>query len=265
MNQREILLYLSLKFLGDWDKIYECISNKEEIDLKEAEKLVKKYNGNYITILDENYPIGLKESTKPPFVIYYKGDISLLDKKHLKLAVVGSRKFSEYGKETTEMFVSKLAKDFVIVSGLALGIDSIAHTSAIINGGRTIAVLGNGINFCYLLENKDLYKELCEKHLVISEYPPGVPPDPEKFPVRNRIIAGLCDNLLVTEGQIRSGTQITACLMANKGGNVFCVPTRIGEESICNRLISEGAFLVETPEDIYEIANVVSKKPIFEK
>ena len=265
MEQREILLYLSLKFQGNWDKIYEVISGKEEIDLEEAENYIKRFNGNYITILDEDFPLCLKEVTKPPFVLYYKGDISLLKEGLNRLAVVGSRKFSEYGQETTEMFVSKLAKDFIIVSGLALGIDSFAHTSAIRNGGRTIAVLGNGINFCYLLENKELYQEICEKHLVISEYPPEVLPYPENFPIRNRIIAGLCENLLVTEGKVRSGTQITACLMANKGGNVCCVPTRIGEESICNLLISEGAYLVETPEDVLEISNIRRKTPIFEK
>ncbi len=266
MTQREILLYLSLKYSGNWDEIYNNIkTNQNEYDPEEVENYTKKYNGNFITILDEGiYPESLKNMTKPPFVLYYIGDISLISDKRNKIAVVGSRKFTYYGEKTTNSFVSKLAKDFVIISGLAIGIDSIAHRCALNNRGKTVAVLGNGINFCYIPENQDLYEELCKNHLVISEYPPDVPPDQTNFPIRNRIIAGLCENLLVTEGKIRSGTQITAYLMAYKGGNVCCVPTRAGEESICNKLISEGAFLVETPEDIYDLANIVSKRPVFE-
>lgn len=266
MTQREILLYYSLKFKGNWDKISEAVASKEEIDQEDAEKLIKSFKGNYITALDKGvYPEYLYQAVKPPFVLYYRGDISLLSQDYERLAVVGSRKFSDYGKEVTENFVSELAKDFVIVSGLAIGIDAIAHASAIKNNGKTIAVLGNGIDFCYLLENQELYEEIATNHLVISEYPPEVQPCPEYFPVRNRIIAALCDNLLVTEGKLRSGTQITACLMVNKGGNVCCVPTRIDEESICNHLISEGAFLVESPRDIIEISGVRRKRPIFEK
>lgn len=264
MEQREYLLYWSIKCRGDWNDIYQKISEKTEIDFKDAEKCIKEFKGNYITLLDDDYPESLKNMTKPPFVLYYIGDISLISDSHNKLAVVGSRKFTEYGEKVTNHFVSKLAKDFVIISGLAIGIDSIAHRCAISSGGKTVAVLGNGINFIYIPENEELYKEISEKYLVISEYPPNVEPCPIKFPIRNRIIAGLCNDLLVTEGKVRSGTQVTACLMARKGGNVCCVPTCIGEESICNKLISEGAYLVETPEDVYEIANVVIKKPVFE-
>ena len=265
MTSREYLLYWSLKFQGDWDKIYEAVSQKTEVDEKELKSVISKYTGNYITALDRyDYPDSLLRATKPPFVIYYIGDISLISDKHNKLAVVGSRKFSEYGKEVTERFVSKLCKDFVIVSGLAIGIDSIAHTTANNNGGKTVAVLGNGIDFIYIKENRELYEELCRKQLVISEYPPGTQPQQDNFPVRNRIIVALSQNVLVTEGKLKSGTQITAGLMAMKGGGVCCVPTRIGEESICNLLISEGAFLVETPEDVYEVAGVVSKRPVFE-
>lgn len=264
MNSREILLYLSLKFNGDWDKIYKDLSEHKEYDSSEAKTYFDSFKGNYITFLDEEYPESLKQFSKPPFVIYYIGDISLISDKNNKLAVVGSRKHSDYGREVTELFVSKLAKDFVIVSGLAYGIDAIAHRSAMDAGGRTIAVLGNGVDFTYIKENEELYKEICKKHLVISEYPPQTPPNQDNFPIRNRIIVALCQNVLVTEGKLQSGTQITAGLMACKGGGVCCVPTRIGEESICNYLISEGAFLVETPEDVYEVANVVSKRPVFE-
>ena len=265
MDSRENLLYLALKYKGDWNPIYEDISNHEEIDEEEAKKLIATVNSSYITILDEEYPESLRSAYKPPFVLFYYGDISLLSDKNNKMAVVGSRKHTKYGKEMTEMLVKGISKDFVIISGMAMGIDAVAHRAAIESGGKTVGVLGNGINFHYLEGNKDIYEECKKNHLVISEYPDMTPPNPACFPIRNRIIAGLCNNLLVTEGKVRSGTQITALLMVQKSGNVCCVPTRACEESICNHLIKEGAYLVETVEDIYIYTGVSPQKPIFEK
>ena len=265
MESREILLYYAIKFKGDWGKIFDAIETKKEIDEKDFEKVISKNKNNYITLLDPEYPESLKRSYRPPFVLFYYGDISLLGDNNNKIAVVGSRKNSKYGKQMTETLVKGISKDFVIVSGLALGIDAIAHRSAIESDGKTIAVLGNGINFHYLEENKDIYEECKKNHLVISEYPDLEPPRPDCFPVRNRIIAGLCSSLLVTEGKMHSGTQITALLMVQKSGDVCCVPARAGEDSICNHLIKEGAYLVETPEDIYECVGVVRPKAIFEK
>ena len=264
MNSREILLYYSLKFSGDWDSIHQAIEAKEELDEKEARKLIETNNSDYITILDYEYPESLKRMPKPPFVLYYHGDTSLISDSRNKIAVVGSRKVSEYGAEVTTKLVSEIAEDFVVISGLAYGVDALAHWASINNGGKTVAVLGCGINLCYLKENQELYDIIKEKHLVLSEYPDVTPPTIKSFPIRNRIIAGLCENLLITEGKIASGTQITAFLMAGKDGNICCVPTRIGEDSICNYLISEGAFLVETANDIYEVAHVVKEKPVFE-
>jgi len=264
MEARKILAFLSLKYDGDWNRIYDDISARKEYEEKEVEEALKKIKSNYIVFSDPEYPESLRQCCKPPFVLFYAGDISLLSDTHNKLAVVGTRDPSEYGLRVTNDFVSKLAKDFVIISGLALGIDSAAHKACIENGGKTIAVLGHGLNKYYLDINKDLFEIIKEKHLIITEYPDDVPPEPKNFPVRNRIIAGLCDNVLIPEGRKRSGTQVTAHLMARKGGNVCCVPTRIDEDSICNSLIASGAYLVECPEDIYLIANVVSPKPIFE-
>ncbi len=264
MESREILLYLALKHKGDWNPIYEDISKHVEINHEEAEKLISTVKSSFITILDEEYPESLKNAYKPPFVLFYYGDISLISDKNNKIAVVGSRKATKYGKEMTETMVKGISKDFVIVSGMAIGIDAAAHRAAISSGGKTIGILGNGIDFHYLEENKDIYEECKKNHLVISEYPGDTPPSPACFPIRNRIIAGLCNNLLVTEGKVRSGTQITALLMTQKSGNVCCVPTRAGEDSICNHLIKEGAYLVETIDDIYVFTGVTPQKPIFE-
>lgn len=273
MNDREILIYYAIKHKGNWNEIFEEVSKanppegeekpENTIDEKEAKQLLKNIKSKAVTILDEEYPDPLKFITRPPFVLFYHGDISLLSKKNL--AVVGSRKCTEYGVSNTIKFVKELCKDFVIVSGLALGIDSVAHRTCIENGGKTIAVLGCGINVCYLKENQDIYDECKKNHLVISEYPDDTLPCPENFPIRNRIIVGISEVLLVSEGKNASGTKITAMLMAGKNGNVCCIPTTIDNDSICNTLIKDGAYLVETPLDVYEVARVVPKRPIFEK
>lgn len=265
MDSRTILISLAIKFSGNWDAIFQALEKKEQPDEAEAKRLLKKVKSKCITCLDEEYPESLKRVFRPPFVLFYEGDISLLSDKNNKIAVIGSRKYSEYGEEVTRKLVKAISKDFVVISGLALGIDSIAQSSAIESGGRTIGVLGNGLNTYYLKENEELFDECKKNHLVITEYPDDVPPSPFNFPVRNRIIAGLCENLLITEGKTNSGTSITAMLMLQKNGNICCVPTRVGEQSICNHLISLGAYLVETAEDIYHIAKVPIKKPVFEK
>lgn len=274
MNSSEILIYLAIKFKGNWKEIFETIelqkqveedpSIKNPIDMDEAVKLLKNIKSSVVTILDPEYPEDLKMVTRPPFVLFYHGDISLLTKEK-KLAVVGSRKCSEYGINNTINFVKELCKDFVIVSGLAYGVDATAHRTCIENGGKTIAVLGCGINVCYIKDNLDIYNACKKGHLIISEYPDDTAPDPLYFPIRNRIIAGLSDTLLVTEGKNNSGTKITALLMADKNGNVCCIPTTIDNDSICNTLIKDGAYLVETPLDVYEVAGIVPRRPIFEK
>lgn len=264
MESRKILLYLSQKHNGDWNKIFDDMSTHKEYDEDEVNKLIKNVKSNYICFGDEEYPEMLKEAYKPPFVLYYEGDISLLSESRNKLAVVGTRKPSEYGAIVTDKLVSELAKDFVIISGLACGIDSLAHQACIRAKGKTIAVLGNGLNKYYIGDNVELLEEIKKNHLVITEYPDDVDPCPLNFPIRNRIIVGLCNTVLIPEGHNRSGTQVTATLMARKGGNVCCVPTRIGEDSICNNLIAEGAYLVETVQDIYDAANVVKPSPVFE-
>ena len=264
MESKKILVYLSQKYEGNWNKIFDEISAKKEFDEEEANSYLKKVKSNYITMLDPEYPESLKNVYKPPFVLYYRGDISLISDTHNKLSVVGSRKATEYGLEVTDKLVSEVAKDFVIISGLAYGVDSAAHKACINNGGRTVAVLGHGLNMYYLEDNAELFKEIEKNHLILTEFPDDVGPQPYYFPIRNRIIAGLSETLLITEGHLNSGTQVTAHLMARKGGNVCCVPTHIGEESLCNVLISQGAFLVENADDLYFYSNVVRPKPIFE-
>ena len=265
MKSHDILVALSIKFNGDWDQIYTFISTKQQLDEDEAKKLLKNINSKAITLVDAEYPEYLKEIKKPPFVLFYHGDISLLKDGSKIISVVGARKNTSYGQRVTKDLVNELSKNFIIASGMAIGIDSLAHRTTLHNGGKTIAVLGCGINVCYIPDCLDIYEECKKNHLVISEYPDLTPPSIRTFPIRNRIIAGITRCLLIPEGKINSGTSITATLMAENGGEVCCVPTSIYVDSLCNHLISCGAVLVEGVQDIYDAINFRPETPIFEK
>ena len=173
MDSRKILIYLALKYKGDWDSIYHDISNHATLDINEdlVDVALSKMTSNAVTILDSEYPDTLKNIYRPPFVLFYHGNIKLLDCKYKSIAVVGSRKCSEYGLECTEKLVKDLCKEFVIISGLAEGIDSCAHACALKYKGKTIGVLGSGINNIYPDSSKDLYEIMKKTQLVISEYP----------------------------------------------------------------------------------------------
>lgn len=265
MEGRNILIYFSLKYKGDWEAIYNAIKEKEPIDEAEANDLLKGVKSSVITILDENYPDTLKQTYRPPFVLYYHGDISLLDCKYKSISVVGSRICSNEGIRNTYEIVGELAKELIIVSGLAMGIDSHAHMAALKAKGKTIAVLGCGINYVYPEENRDLYNEIKKKGLVLSEYPNSTLPNPKYFPIRNRIVAGLTNCVFVPEAKKLSGTSITVTLMCQNGGDVCACPTKRGKDSLCNYLIQNGACLVETVDDIYCEMNYKKHEPVFEE
>ena len=188
--------------------------------------------------------------------IFYQQDcnLSLLDGKCI--SIIGSRKNTEYGEKITRQIVRELIINNInIISGLALGIDSIAHEESLNNDGKTIAVLGNGVNEYYPYRNNKLQNKIGNKGLLISEYPPNIKPIRINFPKRNRIIAALCDSLLVIEANKRSGTMITVNEALNLGKDIMCVPNRVDEDSGCNELIKNGAYLVENAFDVLEILN----------
>ena len=189
-------------------------------------------------------------------VLYVKGNIEKLKNKN-KIAIVGSRKCSEYGKMITQKFSYLLAKkDFTIVSGMAKGIDSYAHIGTILAKGTTIAVLGSGIEYIYPEENKKLYNKILDTAgIIISEYPLYTKPVPENFPMRNRIISGISDKVLITEASIKSGSIITANLAMEQGKDVYAIPGNITHKQSegTNQLIKDGAFLVTRLEDIANI------------
>ncbi|MDM5327957.1 DNA-processing protein DprA [Neobacillus sp. CF12] len=218
---------------------------------------IRQYEQNgikVITILDENYPSLLKEIYQPPWVLFAKGDISLL-RKEPKLAVVGSRQATQYGKSAINvMFPQLVEKGVVIISGLAAGIDTLAHECAMKNGGHTIAVIAGGLAHIYPKKNAELAKEMMETQLIVSEYPPTTKPQRWHFPARNRIISGMSKGTFIIEAKRKSGSLITANYAVNEGREVFSLPGSIFNPFSMgtNDLIQQGAKLVTSSEDILE-------------
>lgn len=232
------------------DKI---ILNRNEDRLKRIYEDIHKNEVDVITIYDENYPEGLKNIYDKPLVLYVKGN--MIEQDHIALAVVGSRKATNYGKWATEYFVKELVKlNVTIISGFASGIDSIAHKTSLENGGRTIAVLGNGLDVVYPRKNKELYNEILKNGALITEYTFGVQPLPYNFPQRNRIISGLSLGVVVIEAKEKSGSLITAEHALEQGKEVFALPGNINSifSRGTNKLIKEGAKLIMNIEDIVE-------------
>jgi DNA processing protein len=209
---------------------------------------------NVITIIDKEYPRYLKEIYQPPWALFAKGDLSLLDREP-KLAVVGSRQATPYGKNAIRLIFPELIDNGVlIVSGLAKGIDALAHEYAIKNGGKTIAVIAGGLYHIYPKENMGLALEMMKTQLIVSEYPPDTKPLRWHFPARNRIISGLSNGTFIIEAKRKSGSLITANYAVNEGRDVFSLPGSIfNPYSIgANELIQHGAKLVTSAKDILE-------------
>lgn len=255
MEARNILIYLSLKYDGDWNKIYNAIKTKENVDKDAVEKCIEKIKCKAVTLIDDNYPSILKEISNPPFVIFYYGDLTLISDYKKNLAVVGSREPDLYGIKCINKLISQVCEKINIVSGLAKGIDIEAHKTSIRNKGRTVAVLGCGIDNCYPKENLSFYNEIKQNHLLLSEYPNTVMPDKDNFPKRNRIIVGLSKAVLIGEGKERSGTSISANYAAMFNREVLSIPGDIDNElcSLNNSLIKMGANVVLSSNDILEI------------
>jgi DNA processing protein len=215
--------------------------------------LLKEVGGTILTLKDDAYPKRLKDIYDPPAVLYVRGEFKKED--DLAVSIVGSRKTSPYGRGITERVSQELARHGVtIVSGMARGIDSLAHWGAISAGGRTIAVLGCGVDVIYPSENRNLFKKIIDCGAVLSEFRMGSPPEAGHFPKRNRIISGLSLGVVVVEASTKSGSLLTAGYALEQGREVFAVPGNVGFDGSrgTNRLIKEGAKMVESYEDILE-------------
>jgi DNA processing protein len=211
---------------------------------------------------DPDYPPRLKELPLPPPVLYLRGAVTESD--GLAVSIVGTRKATAYGREAARMFASGLAaRGITVVSGLARGVDAEAHLAALESGGRTLAVLGCGADVMYPPEHGRLARRIAESGAILSDYPPGTPPDAANFPPRNRIIAGLAVATLVVEAGEESGALLTACYAGDYGRDVFAVPGSIFSAASkgCNRLISDGAQPVSSPDELIGALDVERSAP----
>ena len=225
-----------------WLETFDWLASFEKMKVEKVKVL---------TILDAAYPRRLKEIYLPPIVLFYKGEMSLLNER--LVALVGSREHSNYAKQCTKTIVQDLVqKKIGIISGLAKGVDSLAHRECLKNNGKTIAVIGSGLDVVYPPENVNLYKEIGGKGLIISEYPLGSRPLKFHFPERNRIIAGLCRGVIVAEAKMRSGSLITCERAMEEGRDVFAIPGSIldGKSDGCHHLIQEGAKCIMSGSDV---------------
>ncbi|MEA5568637.1 DNA-processing protein DprA [Anabaena sp. UHCC 0399] len=206
-------------------------------------------NPHFWTPADAEYPRLLLETPSPPPILYYRGEVELSENLGQKplVGIVGTRQPSDYGIRWTRQISTALAKNgFTVVSGMAEGIDTEGHSAAMKAGGRTIAVVGTGVDVIYPHKNRDLYKQILTAGLVVSEYPAKTPPDRTHFPRRNRIIAGLSRAILVIEAPLKSGALITATYANDFGRDVYALPGRIDDypSQGCLKLISQGASLI---------------------
>ena len=230
---------------------------RQTVDLEAELRRVEAASVTVLTWDDPAYPPLLRHIPDPPFVLYVRG--TLLPRDEWALAVVGTRSASVYGKEATHHLASGLAAQQVtIVSGLAVGIDTQAHRSALDVGGRTIAVLGCGVDIVYPAQNAKLAQEIIERGALVSDYPLGVKPDSRNFPPRNRIISGLSLGVLMVEGDEQSGAKITVDYALEQGREVFAVPGNIFNRGSRgpNQLIQQGAKLITGLNDILEELNL---------
>lgn len=239
------------------------INNLKEVtlnDIKEFKAYLKKEGIGYITYTSRDYPKALLNLEKPPYILYYKGDKSLLKDK--TGGIVGSRNCTSYGREVTKRIAKELClNNITIVSGVASGIDSVAHKIAVDEGGRTIGVLGCGIDVVYPKINKHLYKEIESTGLLISEFPPGTEPRGYNFPQRNRIISALSERLVVVEASLKSGSLITVGYALDEGKPVMAVPGSVLQSNStgCNKLIGDGACAFAEIEDLRTFFQIYEK------
>jgi len=254
MKSKDILIALSIKYKGDFDKMVGAIKAKEALAEADVGKAVASLKCKAVTILDDDYPAQFKQSPKPPLCIFYHGDINLIKDEKACISYVGDRSASAYGLKTAEDLATAAAKnDLVLVSGFSRGIGFKAMKAAFDAGGKVVGVLPCGIDTCYPVSSKELCEELKTKGLVISEYPLKTVTTAANFPMRNRLIAAISHTLIVGEAAEKSGSLITVSYALGMGKEVGCVPFPAGTHSACNMLIKEGAYLIDGPDDLIDL------------
>ncbi len=221
-------------------------------NLEREEAAMAKKGTRFITQDSEEFPPMLRETYDPPIGLYWQGGYTV---DRPCVALVGTRRATLYGHNVAKKFAAELAKlGFCIVSGMARGTDTAAHEGALSVGGKTVAVFGCGLDIIYPPENIDLYKEIAAKGAVASEFPFGRRADRQTFPMRNRVVAGMCEAVIVVESDVAGGSMITARFAGEQGRTVMAVPGRIDQASSagCHQLIRDGAIMVTSVDDVLE-------------
>ncbi len=239
------------------EKLISPIRNAKRKSVEPELAVLKKLGAKLIIFKDSAYPENLKNLPDAPPFLYVRGEI--LPQDMLSISVIGARRASHYGRLIAEKFAYEFAMSGItVVSGLARGIDSCAHRGALKADGRTIAVLGSGIDIIYPPENKDLFEEICTHGAYISEFPPGTQPWKGNFPTRNRLISGLSKAVVVIEATSKSGVSSTVEWALEQNKEVFAVPGNITSETSkgVNRLIADGAQIATSPQDIMEYLGI---------
>lgn len=257
IKNRDVLIALSLIRQGDTKAMLRDLHCHTGVDLDAGLEMKKKLRCKCVTVFDEDFPASISRVPYAPLVLYYQGNLDLIRQEEKCVAIVGAREATTYGSKHASILARELSqKDYVIVSGLARGIDAAALQEALPHG-KAVAVLGYGFHHVYPSENRLLQKQIGARGLLLSEYPPDVPPSAEHFPARNRLIAGLSQLTIVAEAARRSGSLITATFALNMGKYVGAIPYPLSdaeeEASGCNALIKDGAFLIEETRDVEEI------------
>jgi len=239
---------------GFGDELVRALTNWEsQIDLGAELKKIQERGLTVLTQDDAVYPAMLKEAPSPPIVLYVWGEVTARDAN--AIGVVGSRQATHYGLAMTKKMSFQIAYNgYTIVSGLARGIDTAAHEAALAAKGRTIAVIGSGIGKLYPPENMALAEHIATQGAVVTEFPVDYPPDRQSFPLRNRIVAGWCNGILVAEAPARSGALITCQMAADLGRTLYSVPGNVDRPTSagCNKLIQQGAKLVMSGDDVLD-------------
>ncbi|MBN1149117.1 MAG: DNA-processing protein DprA [Anaerolineales bacterium] len=249
---------VELEAAGLNSRLVESLQQTRSSDL--LENTWKRIHAKGISVLtwdDHEYPRRLKEIDQPPPVLYVRG--GLLEEDQWAVALVGTRRITNYGRQVTQELAGALARNGVtVVSGLARGVDGIAHQACLDNGGRTLAVLGCGVDIIYPPEHQRLAERVLANGALISDYPPGTPPEAINFPPRNRIISGLSQAVVVVEAGKKSGALITAAFAAEQGREVFAVPGNIyaPQSKGANLLIQEGAQILLNVDNVLESLNL---------
>lgn len=260
IDLKEIFDFDKEKFVKDGILSHkDALKIKSTMDFNKLSSYKEFYDSigcKIITIYDDNYPKRLRDIEDAPQILYVRGEIT--DDDFYSLAIVGSRKLSDYGRESASFIAREIASlGITVVSGMADGADGIAHRESLKAGGRTIAVMGTGIDVIYPSKNKDLYYDIPSHGAVITEFPLHTKGVPYNFPRRNRIISGLSLGVVVVEAKERSGTLITASYAGEQGRDVFAIPGNINSiySKGTNKLIQDGAHLIMSADDIIEEIN----------